>query len=241
MTLPGGYSFQPTLIGSLAAGLALTILLGLGAWQLQRQDWKTGLLDELETRSEAPPITLPPAFLPAELAFSRARLSGRFLAGRELRSAPRNLVKRPGLYVYTPFQLEDGRQILVERGWLPQRPGETAEPDSALPEGLVTFEAVLLEEGWGGSPWFRPDNDPAKNVWHYVDTLAMAETAGLQRPVAGLYAVALPGQLPGETLRARQPGIDVPDNHLEYAITWFSLAAILLVIFVIRHLRRVEA
>ena len=107
-----------------------------------------------------------------------------------------------------------------------------------MPSGPQSFEAILLREGWRGTAWLRPANDPAKNVWHYVDTLEMAAAAGLEMPVAELYAVALPGQLPESGFRARQPGLDIPNNHLEYAITWFALAGILVVIFVLYHRRR---
>ncbi len=154
--------------------------------------------------------------------------------GTPLRSAPRNLNKRPGFNFYAPFALTDGRTIQVELGWLP----EAAADSAAVPSGPQSFEAILLREGWHGTAWLRPANDPAKNVWHYVDTLEMAAAAGLEMPVTELYAVALPGQLPESGFRAWQPGLDIPNNHLEYAITWFALAAILVVIFVLYHRRR---
>lgn len=241
---PSGFpsGFRPTLLGSLVAGAALVVLLGLGFWQLERLAWKTGLIAELETRAAAPAIELPPAFRPEELQYRRVRLVGSFLPGELLRSAPRNLNKRPGSYLYAPLALADGRSILVELGWLPQAVVEAGP--AALPAGPQSFEAILLRDGWQGSAWLRPANDPAKNVWHYVDTLEMAAVAGLERPVAALYAVAPPGALPsellGSALRPRQPGLDIPNNHLEYAITWFALAGILVVIFILYHRRPAE-
>ena len=239
----GSFTFRPTLIGSIAAGLALALLLGLGVWQLQRLAWKTALIAELAERAQEQAIVLPPAFLPEEMVYRRVYLSGRFLPGRELRSAPRVLSKRPGLYVYTPFELDDGRQIIVERGWLPQRfEDPTSRPqdpsEGGLPEGRLAFDAMLLREGWQGSEWLRPANDPAKNVWHYVDSLEMAAAAGLELPVSGVYAAVLPEQLPGEYPLARRPGVDLRNDHLEYAITWFALAGILLVIYAMVHVRR---
>ncbi len=237
----GSFTFRPTLIGSIVAGLALAVLLGLGVWQLQRLAWKTALMAELAERAQAQAIELPPAFLPEDIAYRRVHLSGRFLPGRELRSAPRVLAKRPGLYVYAPFELDDGRQIIVERGWLPQRLEDPTTRPDALPEERLAFEAVLLREGWQGSEWLKPANDPAKNVWHYVDSLEMATAAGLKLPVPGVYAAVLPDQLPGEYPLARPPGLDLRNDHLEYAITWFALAAILLVIYAIVHVSRENA
>ena len=236
----GAFTFRPTLIGSLAAGLALAVLLGLGVWQLQRLAWKTALIAELTERSQAQAVELPPAVPPETMVYRRVYLSGRFLPDRELRSAPRNLVKRPGLYVYAPFELDDGRQIIVERGWLPQRLEDPSARADDLPGGRLAFEAVLLRDGWQGSEWLRPANDPGKNVWHYVDSLEMAAAAGLELPVPGVYVAVLPGQLPGEYPLAREPGVDLRNDHLEYAITWFSLAGILIVIYLLYHLRREE-
>ncbi len=237
---PGGSGFRPTLLSSLVAGAALVVLLGLGFWQVERLSWKTELIAELRARAAEPALELPPVFPAEDLQYRRIRLDGSFLPGKLLRSAPRNLNKRTGVYLYAPFVMTDGRTILVELGWLP-----LAKPESgsaALPEGPQGFEAILLRDGWRGSDWFKPANDPAKNVWHYVDTLAMAGAAGLDMPVTEVYAVAPPGALPadllGGDLKPRQPGLDIPNNHLEYAITWFSLAAILVVIFVLYHRRR---
>lgn len=230
---------RPTLLSSLVAGAALVVLLGLGFWQVERLAWKTELIAELRARAAESALELPPVFPAEDLQYRRVRLTGSFLPGKLLRSAPRNLNKRPGVYVYAPFVLTDGRTILVELGWLPLAASESGT--GALPQGPQDFEAILLRDGWRGSDWLKPANDPAKNVWHYVDTLAMAGAAGLDMPVTELYAVAPPGALApdllGGDLRPRQPGLDIPDNHLEYAITWFALAGILVVIFVLYHRR----
>ena len=233
----GRLRFRPTLIASLTAFVAFAVLIGLGVWQLQRLGWKTALSDELAMRRATPAIALPVGIDPQDLEYRRVRLSGRFLPGAELRSAPRNLNKRPGLYVFTPFRLDDGRQIIVNRGWLPKKLEDPGSRGGAA-AGPLAFEATLLLEGWRGSDWLRPANDPDKNVWHYVDTAAMAEALELDRAVRGVYAVVLPGALPGKYPVAREPGVDLRNDHLEYAITWFGLAAILAVIFVIYHTRR---
>ena len=232
--------FRPTLLRSLVAGAALVVLLGLGFWQVERLAWKTELIAELRARAVEPALELPPVFSAEDLKYRRVRLAGSFQPGKLLRSAPRNLNKRLGVYLYAPFVITDGRTILVELGWLPLAAADSGIAD--LPEGPRSFEAILLRDGWHGSDWLKPANDPAKNVWHYVDTLAMAGAAGLEMPVTEVYAVAPPGALPadllGGDLKPRQPGLDIPNNHLEYAITWFSLAAILVVIFVLYHRRR---
>ena len=238
MSGSGRSGFRPTLISSLVAGFALAILLGLGFWQLDRLAWKTALIEEIAARAEGPAIALPAEVDPAALEFSRVRLTGGFLPLPDLHSGYRNLDKRLGLQLYSAYRQDDGREIIVQRGWVPQRMEAPDAAGRAAPTGPFALEVILLRDGWKGLSFLRPANDPEKNVWLYVDSAAMAAARGLENPVTGLYAVALPGQLPGDYPIARRPGLELVNNHLEYAITWFSLAAILVVIFVIYHRRR---
>ncbi|HEY0835547.1 MAG TPA: SURF1 family cytochrome oxidase biogenesis protein, partial [Azospirillum sp.] len=73
--------------------------------------------------------------------------------------------------------------------------------------------------------------------WRRADTAAMSAAAGLPA-VAPLLVEALPGQTPGGLPAGIEPRIDLPNNHLQYAVTWYSLAATLLVIYVLFHRRR---
>jgi len=86
--------------------------------------------------------------------------------------------------------------------------------------------------------WLEPANDPAGNLWIWLDLPAMAAAAKLERPVTELYLAALPGQHPGRYPLGGATRLELRNDHLQYALTWFSLAGILLVITLILIFRR---
>ncbi len=230
--------FRPTFWPTLFSVPVLAALIGLGIWQLQRLEWKDAEIAERRARGGAPPVSLPAAVDdPRELAFVRVRVRGTFDHGSERYLVARPLDGRPGLHVVTPLVLEDGRALLVDRGWVPEsRKDPATRAEGQLP-GVVELEGLLRTGGWRGYTWLRPENLPAENVWLWVDLAAMAETAGLARPVIGVYLDAGPAENPGGLPVGGQARIELPNDHLGYAITWFSLALALVVIYVVYHLR----
>jgi surfeit locus 1 family protein len=228
-------AFRPGLAASLATLAAFTVLVGLGVWQLQRLEWKQGLIADMRLRAEATPITsLPPEPLDIEdLSFHRARLTGHFVAGAEFHLPGRSFQGMTGSELAAAFVTEEGRGIIVSRGWLPPDKQEAdARPELRM-EGLVTIEGILRPSGWRGSDLFRPANDPEKNVWLYYDGDAMAARAGLEDPVQGLYLSLTdePGERPLPV--PLPPAVTLVNNHLEYALTWFALAGGLIAIFLL--------
>ncbi len=239
--------FRPTLWATLATIVSLIVLLGLGAWQLQRLTWKDNLIAELETRGGATPIALPAGLVESDdLEFRAVRLDGRVLPVEPFFRGPTSLKRQVGYHLLVPFQLDDGRQVVVDLGFLPVKTGDWAGELAAawkvigpVLEGAppATLEGILRRGGWQGSDFLRPVNDPANRVWHYVDLPAMAGQAGLDRPVEAFYVVALSGGLADDRLTRVRPGVDLKNDHLEYALTWFSLAGVLVVIYLIFHWR----
>lgn len=217
---------------------SLVILVGLGVWQLQRLEWKENLIADRLERMSAPAVELravPDAGWRAfELRAVRAR--GVYVHEKSLEITSRTNNGRPGVHVITPLALSDGSgTVLVNRGWAPpdreRNPAEFRRPD-----GVVLVEG-FLRAGAKTSAWV-PENEPANDIWFYADAPAMAESRGLSN--AKPYVVELaPGAaaggvypIPGQTITA------VRNNHLQYAVTWFGLAATLVVIYVIFQIRR---
>ena len=241
---PGGRSFRPGLWLTLCALLAIAVLLGLGTWQLQRLEWKRDLIAERDAQLEVPAIALPdPVEAPEVLEFRRVTLSGRFLHAGELHQGGRTHRKQVGFHLVTPLLLDDGRTLLVDRGWVPPEKREPARRPETLDDGPVALEAVLRRGGWKGRAIFQPDNDPAGNYWIWIDPPAMfaaAEAAGaaVARPVTALYAVAVPADPPAALPAATESRVEIRNDHLEYALTWFALAAALAVIYVLLGFKR---
>lgn len=215
---------------------ALMLLIGLGVWQLQRLEWKEGLIAERNARLSQPAIPL--AEVPSErwpaYELRRVSLTGRFLHDRSIALINRTNNGRPGVHIMTPVVLADGSgSVIVDRGWAPpaseRRPGELR-----LPEGEVSIDGVL-RSGGRANLWI-PDNEPQNGNWFYVDPPAMASAIGLKdaRPYIVEAGPSNENSYPigGQTEAA------IVNNHLQYALTWFGLAATLVAIYVLFHLRR---
>lgn len=223
---------------------ALLILLGLGRWQLDRLAWKQDLLAKVEARA-----TQPVAPAPEEVdwegvtyeadEYRHVTATGRLRHDLEVQVYAL-LDDGPGYWVLTPLVLPDGAAIIVNRGFVPlDRKAPSSRPEGQI-DGQVTVNGLLrLPEQEG---MFTPENDPAKDVWYTRDPDAIAAARGLLRVAPFLIdadATPNPGGLP---VGGRTP-LSFPNRHLEYALTWFGLAAALLGVFAafaIARLRRVR-
>jgi surfeit locus 1 family protein len=233
-----GRPFRPRLWPTLMALPAFLALIALGLWQLDRLGEKQALIATLEARWSEVATPFPEALGDiADWEYRRVLLTGRFLHEQEFLFPGKPYKGTVGYWIATPFVLNDGRTVIVDRGWVPDRYVARASRPEGLPAGEVTVEGILRRPGWPGGDWMKPENDPAHNQWAYVDTEAMAVTAGLERTVTEAYVIALGDEATGIMPIGRELGINLPNDHLQYAITWFSLAIALLVIYLLFHLR----
>jgi surfeit locus 1 family protein len=220
------------------AFLVFLVLIGLGTWQLQRKAWKEGLIAALDAQLAAPPIGLPPPAAWPSLdqqgaEYRRVTVSVQFDNAKEAlvfaaASAFRPDVTSPGYWVFTPARLADGGVVMVNRGFVPEGRQETiSRPEGQLSGPLQIVGAMRWPDG---RHWFTPNDEPEHNLWFSRDPQAIAAAKGIG-PVAPFYieqeSPAPPGGLP-------QPGklvVRLPDDHLQYALTWYGLAIVLVVTF----------
>lgn len=211
--------------------VALAVLLALGTWQVQRLHWKESLLASISERRTAPPADLAAVEAMAgageDVDYRSLRVTGTFLNDKE-RHFFATYQGRTGYYVYTPLQLADGRFLLVNRGFVPF---ERKEPEMRK-QGQLTGEQVvtgLARAKLAEKPsWVVPDNDVAKNIFYWKDLDVMAQSAGLvpdQLVPFFMDADATPN--PGGLPIGGVTQFDLPNNHLQYAVTWYGLAAAL--------------
>jgi surfeit locus 1 family protein len=232
--------FRPTFWPTVFTIPAIALMLGLGVWQLDRLAWKTDLIAEIQSRLAAPPAPLGDVLAEAGGAlagvqFRRVSVTGEFLNDRELYLAARSMNGNPGYHVMTPFRQADGGTVLVDRGWVPvDRKLPAARADGQL-AGPQTLDGVIRLPR-AGKAWFQPDNEPQNNMWFWIDLPAMAAHAGAG-DAAPVYLDAGPAENPGGFPIGGQTRVNLPNDHLQYAITWFALAVILAVIYVIYHRR----
>jgi surfeit locus 1 family protein len=190
------------------------ILLALGSWQMQRLAWKEGLIAELEAKLSAPPAALPADPTEAEDEYRRVRVEGRF-GPEELHVITSARPWGPGFRVIAPFETADGRRILVDRGFVPDE-----AKDAPREPGEAEITGALL---WPDETGFdTPEPDREANIWFAREAAAMAEALG----TAPVMVVAESDGGEGTFPAARPVTVNLRNDHLQYAVTWFSLAAI---------------
>jgi surfeit locus 1 family protein len=235
----------------LPAMAAFAVLIALGTWQIERKAWKEALIASLTQRLTVPPQALPATKDWGKLdrandEYRRVKFTANLDNAREAlvfaaASAFRPDVTSPGYWVCTPAWEIDGPDdskafakavVIVNRGFVPDaRRDPKSRPDGQIPGPIEIVGALRWPDE---RHWFTPADDPAHNLWFTRDPAAIAAAKGLDAKaftVAPFYieqeAPTPPGGLP-------QPGklvVALPDNHLQYALTWYGLAAVLAAVF----------
>jgi surfeit locus 1 family protein len=230
------------LVPALLVLAAFSVLVGLGIWQLERKAWKEALIETLTRRLVAVPGDLPAGkdfpHLRADYdEFRRVRFRATFLPDQEALvytsgSALRSDVSGPGYWMFAPARLADGRTVVVNRGFVPEgRQGQLGRRDEQ-PGEIVGAMRWPEQRGW-----FMPGGDPARNLWFVRDHRAIAATKGWG-DVAPFF-IDQEAPVPAGGLPRPGPlNIKLRNDHLQYALTWFGLAAVLLVIFALWAWRR---
>ena len=227
------------LVPALFTVVGVGLLIGLGVWQLERKAWKEALIDAMTRRMNAAPVPLPRPERWASLAaahdeFTRVTFHAVFENDREAlvfagASAFRPDTSGTGYWVFTPARLPDDAHVVVNRGFVPEANKDPATRTAGLVDAPIDIVGALRWPEHGGL--FTPAGEPARNLWFARDQLAIA-AAKAWGDVAPFYveqeAPLPPGGLP-------QPGkltVNLPNNHLQYAITWFGLAVVLAAFFI---------
>ena len=219
------------IVATVAALMGAALTARLGVWQLDRAAQKIALRDAITARGAMPPIAAGElARTPDEAAAQhhrRVRLSGRWRADRTVFLDNRQMNGRPGFYVVTPLVLDDGRAVLVQRGWAPRNPVDRAKlPDVPTADGRVAFEgriapppARLYEFEQGGSGPIRQN----------LALDAYARETGL--PLAPVSVLQLGDAADGLRRDWPVPAFDV-HTHRGYAFQWFALSALIISLYV---------
>ncbi len=204
--------------------VATITLTYLGAWQLERLQWKNGLLKEINQAQAMPVLQILPEKLDG-LEYRKVILKGIFEHEKSLHMIGRQRGNFPGYFIVTPFKLEnDGRIILVNRGFSPS--GKESRPD-----GMQTVEGVIRPPRT--KRFFAPENLPEKNVWFYEDIPAMSKSSGLT--ISPIIIEQVGKEEPGIFPIRGDGKINLQNDHLGYAVTWFTTAIIGIVMFAFYH------
>jgi len=190
------------------------VLLWLGFWQMQRLDWKLSVIADIDARIDATPIPLPDRLDPVTDSYLPVEIRG-VIAPDYLRVLVSQKEIGAGYRIISPIDM-GGRRVLLDRGFTP-----VDQQDVPAHVGSVTVRGNLQ---WPDeTDGFTPEPDAAKNIWFARDVEAMAVALGTE-PVLVVAKQTSFDDAPVTPLPVDTAAI--PNDHLQYAITWFSLAAI---------------
>jgi surfeit locus 1 family protein len=198
----------------------LAALVGLGVWQLQRRTWKLGLLAQIDHAEAAPAIPLPPD--PPQ--FAKVRAEGQLrpdlqaLYGSDVRDLPGGPVI--GAQLIEPLERPGQPPVLVDLGWVPT--------GMAVAVSGATVEGYIRRPDHPGL--FSAADDPAGRRFFTLDPAPIAAALGIAH-AAPFTLIAMGPTIPGVFPQPADALPRPPNDHLNYAFTWFGLALALLAVF----------
>jgi surfeit locus 1 family protein len=226
--------FRPMPGLTLAALVALAILIGLGTWQLQRRDEKHAMLAQIEARRTMTAVPVELILPVGDYAMYRpATATGTFTHDAEAYVSEARTdtgPTRPGVRVMTPFQLTSGDTILVDRGWVPEERRDPATRAEGQVSGVITIEGSFRRSAPGSA--FTPPPDTRTRTWYRRNAPDIARALGLQLRTPLVFEAA--GRVNGGP-EPLPTAVRIPDNHLNYALTWYALAIVLVLVYLRYH------
>lgn len=215
--------------------ISVSILCGLGLWQLERLKWKTAILEDIEKEyaldAKSKPLSL--QNFDSGAAFRRGTLKGQYLHDKSVKLSPRTHNGQIGFHLLTPFKLSNEEKIiLVNRGFAPHD-----QEKISTPQGIIKIAGMLrnLPE----DNIFVPQNIPEKNIWYRIDLSQIGTAYKISLLPNKIFILEedighekMPFPIPVSVLAK------LNNNHALYAIFWFSMATALTAIYVLRFMKK---
>ena len=203
---------------------------------MRRLAWKEDLIAKIEARVHASPVALPDeatwaSLKPDDYEYRHVTLRGTFEHDKELlifrASGPNEGLSQPGYVVITPLRMESGASVLIARGFVPEAFKDPATRPQGQLTGLVTLNGLMRAPEPRNA--FTPADSPEKGLWYTRDPAAMASALKIAR--AAPFSIDADGTpLPGGWPKAGVTVVSIKNDHLSYALTWYGLAATLVVL-----------
>lgn len=185
----------------------------LGTWQLYRLQWKTALISEITFGLDSTPVKYSNTL---QKNYQRVVSEGKFNFENQIYLYSLNESGKPGYDVITPYKTLKNENVLVNRGWINKNLKGNLEIN--LKENEVKITGLLREIYKANI--FKPKNDLKNNIWFTLDANDLKELTGKQFSNYMIFLEKPKNKVPVP----KKISIDVPNNHLKYAITWYSIA-----------------
>ena len=185
----------------------------LGTWQLYRLQWKTALISEITFGLVSTPVKYSNTI---KKNYQRVVSEGKFNFEDQIYLYSLNESGKPGYDVITPYHTLKNENVLVNRGWIDKNLKGNSEIN--LKENKVKITGLLRKIYKANI--FKPKNDLKNNIWFSLEASDLKELTGKQFSNYMIYLEKPKNKVP----IPKKISIDVPNNHLKYAITWYSIA-----------------
>jgi len=204
----------------------VTIFCTLGTWQLYRLQWKLELISEITSGLDSSPKEYSNLI---KKNYQRVDAQGKFNFDKQIYLYSLNDNGKPGYDVVTPFRTNKNENVLINRGWI----STELKGNSSINPKVNSEQKIvgLLREIYKPNI-FKPENDLKNNVWFSINLDDLKEATGVQFNEFVIFLEDNQVRLP----LPKKISIDVPNNHLKYAITWYAIS--ISIIFYYLYFRR---
>ena len=228
-------SFRPLPALTIVCAILFAALVSLGVWQLQRLQWKLALIDLINRNMHARPLNLTDGAIPIrefKTEYLHVSLSGHFDNAKEAYIYGIGPLGAPVFHVVVPLTLRNGKTFLVDRGIVPRDMRDPVTRPAGVANGDVKVVGFWR---WAESPGaFTPRPDLLHRIWYSRDVISIAHADNIALAAPALIeadATLNPGGWP----KGGQTEVNFRNEHLQYAITWFLLAAGLVGVYLAYH------
>lgn len=234
----GSYTFSPKLIPTVVTLLLLYLLFSLGQWQLSRAQFKESLKQQIESRQQLSPVPL--SLLPVaeqDQQFMPVEVSGRFHPNKSFLLDNKVQEMKAGFEVITPFEVENGGWLLVNRGWVPQTASRQIAPVFETPEQMITLTGFVRTPS--DNVFMLQDQQYDLRRWPVIiQSINIAELAKVLNAQLMPFVIMLDERSAGGFNR-NWPAFKLDsDKNIGYAVQWFALFCALLGIYFIVNTKR---
>jgi len=225
--------------GTILTIMSLMILCALGSWQIDRLGWKEDLLARIavEQAVDANTVDLSGVVLGEDMILKRGFLKGRYAHDKAILIRPRTFDGASGYHVFTPFEVSGGSApILVNRGWIPIERDRGEGHVMTQPTQEIVITGILKPVPKVNM--FVSKNAPDKDAWYRIDLEQIARAKGVSHLSDSLFYVEQElagGGVDSYPIPAASH-IALNNNHLQYALFWFFLAVMMVVVYVFRFI-----
>ena len=191
--------------------LFITLFCTLGTWQLYRLQWKQDLINQIAKGLESTPIKYSASI---KKNYQRVELTGKYIFDKQIYLYSLNERGVPGYDVVTPFITTNNENVLINRGWIKK------EKRNNLSNVSISNNIIGLLRLPNKKNLFTPENNLKENIWFYLNLKEIEKISGKKFSNYIVYLEDNNISVP----KPRKITIDLPNNHLKYAITWYSIS-----------------